>query len=441
MNIIDWANTPGWYYAITYWLAGMLFISLNQKRVFSWLRWPVEIFFLIMLIGFMDLKDVVPHVLFIPLILLCVFIILLLIYCCSEISFLNAMYLCVRAFIIGEFAASFEWQIYYYAVMRLHAPKTILVNILFLVVIHSLIYSAFYYMEKRNLTRTKNIQITMRELLSVIIIGVVVFAVSNLSYVFKNTPFSSQFTTEIFIIRTLVDFGGVAILFAYHLQLGELQMRFEVEKLQNMLNMQYANYEMSEKSIAMVNQKYHDLKYQIAVIREEVTSKQSIDYLDRMEREIKIYEAQNKTGNKILDTILTGKIIYCQSNGIELTSVVDGSVLCFMDVMDISTLFGNSLDNAIESVKKLTDEEKRLIHLTVAKQKDFIRIRIENCYSDELAFENGLPTTTKKDKEYHGYGLKSIQNTVKKYGGSVTINAQDNWFELRILIPIPKTED
>ncbi|GFP77548.1 sensor histidine kinase [Clostridium fungisolvens] len=439
MNIANSANTPWWYYAIAYWLACMLFIFQGPKRISGRLRWVVESLFLIILVGLLMLSSSVPVIFFIPCILLCVLTMLLFIYCCCEISFLNAIYLCVRAFIMGEFAASFEWQIYYYSVVHLNIPKVILVNILFLVIIHSLVYGAFYYMDVRNKIKRKNIDITARELLSVIIIGTVIFTVSNLSYVLKSSPFSSQFTSEIFIIRTLVDFGGVAILFAYHLQLEELQMKFEVEKLQNILNMQYANYEMSEKSIAMVNEKYHDLKYQITMLREDVTSKESINYLDKMEQEIKIYEAQNKTGNKILDAILTGKKMYCQSNGIELTSVVDGASVSFMNVMDISTLFGNALDNAIESVKKLTDREKRLIHLVVKKQKDFVRIRVENCYKDELEFENGLPVTTKNDKKYHGYGLKSIQNTVKKYGGSVTINTEENWFELRILIPVPKS--
>ena len=40
-----------------------------------------------------------------------------------------------------------------------------------------------------------------------------------------------------------------------------------------------------------------------------------------------------------------------------------------MDVMDISNLFGNALDNAIESTDKITDPERRLIHLSVARQK------------------------------------------------------------------------
>ena len=47
-----------------------------------------------------------------------------------------------------------------------------------------------------------------------------------------------------------------------------------------------------------------------------------------------------------------------------------------------------------------------------------------------------MPVTTKKDKHLHGFGMKSIQSTVRKYGGSVTAGVRDNWFELRVLIPL-----
>ena len=49
-----------------------------------------------------------------------------------------------------------------------------------------------------------------------------------------------------------------------------------------------------------------------------------------------------------------------------------------------------------------------------------------------------MPQTTKKDKRFHGFGMKSIQSTVKKYGGSVTSEMRDSWFELRILIPLER---
>ena len=122
----------------------------------------------------------------------------------------------------------------------------------------------------------------------------------------------------------------------------------------------------------------------------------------------------------MLDAVLTSKSLYCQNNGIGLTCVADGSALNFMEDMDISALFGNILDNAIESVQKLNEQEKRLIHLSVAKQKQFLRIRCENYCEEQLKFENGMPVTTKKDRRFHGFGMKSIKSTAAKYGGSVT---------------------
>ena len=110
----------------------------------------------------------------------------------------------------------------------------------------------------------------------------------------------------------------------------------------------------------------------------------------------------------------------------------------FIAEMDISALFGNVLDNAIESVEKLDAPEKRLIHLYVAQQKNFLCIKIENYCEEKLTFRNGMPQTTKKDKRFHGFGMKSIQSTVKKYGGSVTSGMRDSWFELRILIPLER---
>lgn len=438
MNFAELTNTPGEYYSVAYWLACMLFISQGKKRIPVWKCYIAQFVFLIAIVTFMELTADVSGILFIPCILLDVLMIFGVIYICCDISVLKAGYYCARAFILGEFVASFTWQIYYYSVLRLQVSTHILVNLFFVGISYAVIYLFMYYLEKQHYEENQNLQVTGRELLSVCIISILVFMMSNLSYVYENTPFSSKLAPDIFNIRTLVDLGGVAILLAYNVQLGELQMKYEFKTLQNMLNMQYANYQIAQQSIDMVNQKYHDLKHQIAILKSEVESQESKAYLDQMENEIKIYEAQNKTGNKILDTVLTGKHIFCQNNGINLTVVADGTALDFLEPMDISTLFGNALDNAIESVRKLPQEEKRLIHVAVARQKDFLRIRVENYYEGNLVFENGLPATTKEDKEYHGYGLKSIRSTVKKYGGSITIDTNENWFELRILIPLPQ---
>nr|MCR5101159.1 GHKL domain-containing protein [Butyrivibrio sp.] len=83
----------------------------------------------------------------------------------------------------------------------------------------------------------------------------------------------------------------------------------------------------------------------------------------------------------------------------------------------------------------IEDPEKRLIHLTVSSQKNFVLIQISNYCEHEIKFKDGIPVTTKADKANHGFGLKSIKYTAEKYDGMVMFDFSKNWFEMKILIP------
>ena len=205
--------------------------------------------------------------------------------------------------------------------------------------------------------------------------------------------------------------------------------------MQNTLQVQYQQYKQSRESIDLINMKYHDLKHQIGYLRNEQDASKRNDFLDRLENDIKSFELQNKTGNAVLDTILTGKSLYCYKHGITMTCVVDGKLLDFMETMDICSIFGNALDNAIESAMRIRDKEKRLIHVTVSQLNDFVMIRIENYYEDELKTDGKNYVTTKRDKRHHGWGIKSIKYTADRYDGAVYINTDNNWFDIKIAIP------
>lgn len=429
-------NTPGVYYVLAYFLSSCLYISLNPRRFKGIRLVGIQLLFLLALGSFMIATDQIAVMYFIPCVLFEIFILWLSLYVCCDMGWRNVTYFCIRAFILGEFAASLEWQMYYYGLNNLHLEPGLGWNLLFLLLSHMMVFGIMYFLEKRYAERNSTFQVTGKDLWISAFLGIFVYVLSNMSYAFENTPFSSRFPAEIFIIRTLADLGGVGMLFAYHMQLQELNMRAEKEFLENAFHMQYENYKISEESIALVNQKYHDLKHQIALLRSTTDIEEKNAYLDWLEQEIRTYEARNKTGNKVLDTILTTKSLQCQNQGISLTCVADGKEIEFMHPMDISALFGNALDNAIESVKRITDPEKKLIHLSMTRQKGFLRIRVENCYEGELKFQNGIPRTTKSDKKFHGFGMKSIQRIAEKYNGSVTIDTKDGWFELRILLPL-----
>ena len=434
MNVPD---IPKIYTALAEWFSCCVFVLALEKRYKKCYTICVLLPFLPVFCVLQYYIGVWPVVVWIPSMVAAMILIYLCLFSCCKVNWKMAMVCFATAFMIAEFSASFEWQIYSYVMGRGHDERVI--ELIFLVLFYSILFALAYFLEYRYFSGEIRGDISLKEALSSVIMAIAVFLISNISYVYPDTPFSSSLPGGLFYIRTLVDFSGLLILFLQRDRWRELSMQKEMEAVNAILRRQYEQYNLSKENIEIINRKYHDLKHQIAVVRAERNSDKREQYLQEMENDIKIYEAQNKTGNKVLDTILTGKHLYCVQHEINFTCVADGMLLDFMNLMDICTIFGNALDNAIECVEKIGDKSKRLIRTAVYSQSKFLIIRFENYTELELTTKDSLPITTKKDRQYHGYGLKSIRSTVEKYGGSMTVNVKDNWFILRLLIPEEKS--
>lgn len=434
MNVPD---IPKIYTALAEWFSCCVFVLALEKRYKKGYTICVLLPFLPVFCVLQYYIGVWPVVVWIPSMVAAMILIYLCIFSCCKVNWKMAMVCFATAFMIAEFSASFEWQIYSYVMGRGYDEGVI--ELIFLVLFYSILFALAYFLEYRYFSGEIRGDISLKEALSSVIMAIAVFLISNISYVYPDTPFSSSLPGGLFYIRTLVDFSGLLILFLQRDRWRELSMQKEMEAVNAILRRQYEQYNLSKENIEIINRKYHDLKHQIAVVRAERNSDKREQYLQEMENDIKMYEAQNKTGNKVLDTILTGKHLYCVQHEINFTCVADGMLLDFMNLMDICTIFGNALDNAIECVEKIGDKSKRLIRTAVYSQSKFLIIRFENYTELELTTKDSLPITTKKDRQYHGYGLKSIRSTVEKYGGSMTVNVKDNWFILRLLIPEEKS--
>lgn len=356
------------------------------------------------------------------------------IYSCCKISFTGAWVCWAMAFLLAEFVAAFEWQIYIYFLTK--GLETIWFEYACFIFFYTGILGLTYWVERKYLPNDQMFNTTVKEMVVSLLVAVIAFLLSNISYVYKDTPFSTNITQELFYVRTLVVFAGLLLLLMLQDNWRELRLRNELGMLNTVLQRQYEQYNLRKESIELINRKYHDLKHQIAAVRAEPDSDKKEIYLRRMEDDIKQYEAQNKTGNSVLDTIINGKHLYCIEHNINFTCVIDGALLDFMDVMDVCTIFGNALDNAIEYEEKIEEIKKRIIKAVVHMQREFLIIKIENYCEEKFEIKNSLMVTTKKDKENHGYGLKSIKFSVEKYGGSMTLVQENYWFQLRICIPL-----
>jgi len=195
-------------------------------------------------------------------------------------------------------------------------------------------------------------------------------------------------------------------------------------------------YKLSQENIDIINRKCHDIKHQISLLRNSRTPAEQENWLREVEDAVMIYDMTVQTGNQILNTLLTEKSLQCEKHQINISCLVDGQLLNFMDNTDLYSLFGNALDNAIECVIHEA-EENRIISLSVSTQAGCVLISLDNYCSTPVQFQNGLPLTTKADTVYHGFGTRSIQYVSQKYGGTVAMKhiAEENRFSLTILFP------
>jgi hypothetical protein len=354
-----------------------------------------------------------------------------------EVTVGTAVFETAGAFLKAEFVAAFEWQVYTYYASENNYDNS-LGSIIFCVIVYMIFFAICYAAERFLLSIDQGpVEITAgrRQLALIWISTLMIFGMSNLSYVNAASPFSSDNLFEIFNIRTLVDLAGLFMFDAFRMQIQDSERRKEVDAIRYILKLQYMQFRESQENINLINQKYHDLKHQINIIRNERDDAKRIQYLDEIESGIKKYESEYRTGNSVLDTILTSKGQQCEKFNIKLTVVADGKLLSCIHVMDICTIFGNALDNAIEYEVQIDELSQRMIHVSVSKKTSFICILVENYYEKETEDSDKFLRTSKKDDRYHGFGIRSIRYAVQKYGGYVKINVLDHWFRVEILIP------
>lgn len=240
------------------------------------------------------------------------------------------------------------------------------------------------------------------------------------------------------LFNIVLQFYCITLLYLQSALFKKSSMRKELETIQLLWHQQKGQYQLSKETIELINHKCHDLKHQVQAIRAVKDEKERETYLEKIEKSVQIYSAIVRTGNEILDTILTEKSLICENSGIHINCVADGSLLAFMNPVDLYTLFGNALDNAIEAVRKLESKEKRVIDIMLYERQSFLMLQIVNPMCGEVKFEDGLPLTTKAKNGYHGYGMKSMLHTMQKYEGHLTTEVKNGCFYFNVMLPLER---
>lgn len=300
--------------------------------------------------------------------------------------------------------------------------------------VYVVVYAACYFVFFRRYQSGDEDFIT-RRILAILIAVIAVNSLLSAVYPPRDSDQAAMLYTFVLLSRIFLCVMGLIMQFFV---LDWLKLRFQQSQLEQLLESQKAQFEIAKKSIDTVNINAHDLKHQIAVITSAIQQSGSTSAieseLNEMRRMIDTVDTAYRTGNKALDVTLTEKSRVCQSKEICFSVIADGAAVSFMSDVDIYILFGNALDNAIEATEAIADPGGRIISASVRREQGIVSIHVENTFAQAPEFENGMPQTRKHDKAFHGYGLKSIQRIVDKYGGNMKAHLIRNLFCLDVIL-------
>lgn len=300
------------------------------------------------------------------------------------------------------------------------------------VLCHGLAYLGAYFFIARNLPSGGRLACSNEHLRLAVLLSALVMILRPFNLLIKGpSPENIAFT----MLQVIFCFFVLATLYAQCAAERHADLEREVALHQQLWRQHEKHMEDTRKNVELLNIKYHDIKHYVAALRMEESAEHRDRVLSEVEESVRVFDSVIRTGNEILDTVLTEKSLICEQAQIILTCVADGTLLRNMDAVDLFVLFGNALDNAIECVSKLEDPQRRVISIAVFRVHDMTKIQIENPYDGEPLFRDGLPVTTKKDTENHGLGLKSIYAVAERYGGYASVSAEGGLFILHILLP------
>ncbi len=429
-------------YGILQWAFCIIVVFFIPNRIKGKKRILLIIGFLFLIIGFQwNFRTVTDNYLWVFSIIGIYALMFLFILLLGKVTWFQSIYLTTQAFIFAQFVAAFEWQMYYvigpifeYRFLQVIEYVLFIIMLVSSSVIMYVIYKHYHLKGYR-------LDIKRSDMITVLAIVIIVFIVSNFSFLGIDSWITSNYPHEIFYIRTLVDFCGVVVILVLQEYQIIMYAQKEITVLESTFHKYYNQYVESKENIELANQRYHDIKHQLAFIRAENDQQKKNEYLNNFEKEFQTYTVKAETGHGVIDTIVTSKKVLCNENNINLTYAIEGEKLKFMSTMDLTSFFGNMFDNAIESVKNIEDIDKRIINLKVYKQHQLLIINMENYYEHDLKYEDGKLLTTKAEAQAHGYGIKSIRNIVDKYEGTLRINTKENWFTITVLFTLDKNNE
>jgi len=243
-----------------------------------------------------------------------------------------------------------------------------------------------------------------------------------------DEPFLMGFSIILF---TLIGFA--LVLFSkYLLKNHELKIKLQTQER----DYYYSQCQLMQESINQVKSLKHDMKLHLSALKNMSAKAQGNEisnYLGELLEEIDAEEMYADTGNIAFDSIINCKLSQNGTDNITVNMHLSIPPNLNIAPLDIVTILGNLLDNALTALAKV---ENKALKLNIEFQKGILFIQIENTFDGVVKYSSKGAILSRKENSFleHGWGLESVKRSVKKYNGHIDINHCKNTFSVELIL-------
>jgi hypothetical protein len=282
---------------------------------------------------------------------------------------------------------------------------------------------------------------------------------TSLRFFSESDPDTFGQLSNAFYLRTLTILFTGSVMYMQQIYRRNILLDAEKQNLEKTAADERRQYLELKKNLDEIHRLSHDLKHYVMVFEgpdagavatnssptttsrpaKSATADASA-MLRQFQDDIDSASTLTQTGNAVLDTVINGEQRKCARLGVHLIVMADGTALSGLQALDITSLVGNMLDNAIEASARLKDDERKIIHFSVERRGGFVVLHCDNSFdpSNLRHSPTGTLLTSKTNEPgKHGFGIRSIKHIAEKYDGNAQESADTRRgvFSMDVLLP------
>jgi len=186
----------------------------------------------------------------------------------------------------------------------------------------------------------------------------------------------------------------------------------------------------------------HDMKkhlQSIALLNEDNQNEKIRAYINQLMQSSDLLEFSKICDHKILNNILCRYKKVCNDLHIAFHADIRSNTTTFLSDSDVTSLFCNMLDNAVEASNHIKDS---YIEITAAQRKHtpFVIITIINSCAGNPFSPNGELVSSKQNPQAHGFGIKSMEKIIHNYNGNIQMYYDEETSTFHTIIMLKKKQ-